>query len=119
MATLDFEKRIHSLDSLDEDTLCTVLVFIPNGIDDSTNDRLKEAFNNSIDYIGLSHIDSDGFKTDKGNAIFVDNPLSVEHLKEICSICEDLNVIPLSFYIKYKDLDDLDGPFIGRAMPIL
>jgi len=118
MDTLDFEKKVHSLNSLDKDTICTVLVLIPNGVDDSTNDKLQKAFNKCVEFIGLSHVDSDGFHTDKANAIFVDNRIGLDYLKNISNFCEELGVIPLSFYMKYEDLDNLDGSFIGKVLPI-
>lgn len=118
MDKLDFEKKIHSLNSLDKDTVCTVLVLIPNGVDDSTNDKLQKAFNKCVEFIGLSHIDSDGFHADKANAIFVDNRIELGCLKNISDFCEELDVLPLSFYMRYEDLDDLDSSFIGKVLPI-
>lgn len=121
MADLDFNKNIHSLDELDKETICTVIVFIPDGIKSSVtevNSYLKESFDKTISFIGLGHIDSEGFKTDSANLIVVDHKVSTSDLLEVENFCKPLNTITLSFYMKYEDLSNNDSCFIGKVVPI-
>lgn len=116
---IDFDKKVHSLPPLGKDTVCTVIILIPNGIDDSSNNYLEESFNKCVSYIGLSHLDTDGFTTDKVNALVVDHRVKIDDLNNISTFCENLKVIPLSFYIRYEDLDNLDSnAFLGRVIPM-
>ncbi|WP_287385583.1 hypothetical protein [Lachnospira sp.] len=119
MEKLDFAKNKHSLDPLGKDTLCTVIILIPNGIDESTIKNLEESFNKCITYIGLGHVDSEGFTEDKANVIVADHRIPKEDLDEIFSFCEELSVIPLSFYMRYEDLDNSTNSFMGKVIPVV
>jgi len=122
MADLDFEKNIHTLsDDMDKERICTVIIFIPDGIQGSiqeVNNKLEEAFNKTVTYVGLGHIDSDGFKRDSANIIIVDHKISITDLKNIEDFCKVIDVIPMSMYIKYGDLEANNSCFIGKVIPV-
>ena len=118
MEKLDFANNKHSLDPLDKDTVCTIIILIPNGINESTLKNLEESFNKCITYIGLGHVDSSAFSEIEANVIVADHRIPKEDLQEIFNFCEDLKVIPLSFYIRYEDIDNLDcNAFLGKVIP--
>lgn len=122
MNTLDFEKNVNSFsDNLDKETMCTVIIFISDGLKGNLpdlNNNLREAFNKTIFFIGLSRVESEGYKEDSVNLLIVDHKVSTSDLKTIENFNKQLGVVSLSFYIKYEDLDNTPDTFLGRIIPV-
>lgn len=119
-SSLDFKKGIHTLSELSKETVCTIIMFIPNGIQGSIleiNDNLNDAFMKTVNFVGLSHLDSDGFKINEANVIIVDHKVSISDLETIENFCKD-KVIPLSMYMKYGDLESNSSCFMGKIIPV-
>lgn len=122
MANLDLKKNINELPDLPDDQIFTVIFFCPDNIDNinmgDLKIKLEAAYDETIKFIGLSHLDSRGFVTDEINAIVADHKIPVEDLSEVESICKLHKVLPISFYMRNGDIKNNSSCFLGMVKPI-
>lgn len=122
MANLNLKKNINELPDLPEDQIFTVIFFCPDSLDNMNMGDLKikleSAYNETIKFIGLSHIESRGFVTDEINAIVADHKIPVEDLSEVESICKFHGVLPISFYMRNGDIKNNSSCFLGMVKSI-
>lgn len=122
MANLDLKKNINELPDLPDDQIFTVIFFCPDNIDNinmgDLKIKLEAAYDETIKFIGLSHLESRGFVTEEINAIVADHKIPVEDLSEVESICKFHKVLPISFYMRNGDIKNNSSCFLGMVKPI-
>lgn len=102
-----------------KETICTCIIIIPNGLQGSVeeiNEHLRESYSRIVNFIGLSHMEIGGFNEKQANLLCCDYKISKKNLDTIEEFCKELDVIPLSFYMRYADLEENNSYCLGKIV---
>ena len=102
-----------------KETVCTCIIMIPDGLQGSVeeiNEHLREGYSRIVNFIGLSHMEIGGFNKNQANLLCCDYKIPKKNLDTIEEFCKELDVIPLSFYMRYADLEENNSYFLGKIV---